>query len=453
MKPINLPDYFPPSWKFGTDGIRGPVETNMHPLFIVKLGWSVGKVLKEKGIDSVIIGKDTRISGYMIESSLEAGFISAGMNVTLVGPMPTPGIAFLAKSTNQAGAVISASHNTFQDNGIKFFTNEGFKFNYELERKIENTLLERSNVVRSEDLGKASRLNDAQERYIDFCSSCSPNLDLSDLKLIVDCANGANYSIAPKVFKKLGADVIELGTTPNGVNINQDCGSTNPDSLRKEVLDRKADLGIAFDGDGDRLLFVDKKGNDLDGDDLLYTLVSRSIKQPNKGALSGVVGTLMTNKALEDFLVKEEIEFFRADVGDKYVLKELQERKWVLGGEPSGHIICLDSTTTGDALIASLKILDSIKEINFDISKALENFNKFPQESVSFKVSDPNSVIMDTSIRSKVSKLETKLGSDGRVLIRPSGTEDLIRVMVEAKSKNLAKDLAKELADYILKAA
>ena len=216
----------------------------------------------------------------------------------------------------------------------------------------------------------------------------------------------------------MGADVIELGTTPNGVNINQDCGSTNPDSLRKEVLDRKADLGIAFDGDGDRLLFVDKKGNDLDGDDLLYTLVSRSIKQPNKGALSGVVGTLMTNKALEDFLVKEEIEFFRADVGDKYVLKELQERKWVLGGEPSGHIICLDSTTTGDALIASLKILDSIKEINFDITK-----------------------------------LETKLGSDGRVLIRPSGTEDLIRVMVEAKSKNLAKDLAKELADYILKAA
>lgn len=448
-----IPEYFPQDWKFGTDGIRGSVEAKMNPLFMVKLGWAAGKILKEKGTQSVIIGKDTRISGYMIESALESGFISAGIDVTLVGPMPTPGVAYLSKLTGQAGLVISASHNKFSDNGIKFFTEEGYKLDSKTEKKIEDALLDKSSVVNSLDLGKASRMGDAQQRYVDFCKSVSSDLDLSGFKLVVDCANGANYAIAPSVFYELGANVIEMSTSPNGININSDCGSTNPKKIQEEVISQSADLGLAFDGDGDRLILVDKNGRILDGDDLLYTLISRSSIDKNKNQYKGIVGTLMTNKSLEVFLNKQEIDFFRADVGDKYVLRALRERKWVLGGEPSGHIICLENTTTGDALIAAVNLLESIKNLNFDISKALENFEKLPQELVSFGINDPHSIIMNSEVRSEVSKLEKKLGDNGRVLIRPSGTEDLLRVMVEASSEELAQNLAKELSEFILKAA
>ena len=314
MNPKNLPEYFPSDWRFGTDGIRGLVEKKMNPLFIVKLGGAVGKILKEEGIKGILIGKDTRISGYMIESALEAGFISAGMDVSLIGPMPTPGVAYLAKSTNQAGVVISASHNKFHDNGIKFFNSKGFKFSYDLEKKIESVLLERSTVVESLELGKASRLNDAQESYIEFCKSSTLNLDLSDLSLVIDCANGANYSIAPQVFSELGSKVIELSTSPNGININDECGSTNPENIQKAVLENKADLGIAFDGDGDRLLFIDKEGKELDGDDLLYILVSANQSRNNSETYQGIVGTLMSNKSLELFLHKQGIDFYRTDL-------------------------------------------------------------------------------------------------------------------------------------------
>ena len=448
-----IPDYFPLDWRFGTDGIRGPVESKMNPLFIVKLGWAAGKVFKEEGIEGVIIGKGTRISGYMIESALESGFISAGINVSLVGPMPTPGVAYLAKSLNQAGLVISASHNRFSDNGIKFFSGQGFKLDYKLEKKIEDTLLNKSTVVDSLNLGKANRLEDAQSRYIEFCLSISPNLDLSGLNLVIDCANGANYAIAPEVFRQLGCEVTAISTSPDGININADCGSTNPEKLKQAVISNEAELGISFDGDGDRLVVVDKKGRVLDGDDLLYTLISRNTIEPQNKFYKGVVGTLMTNKSLENFLENQGIDFLRTDVGDKYVIRALMERNWILGGEPSGHIICLDQTTTGDALVASVKLLESLKDIDFDISKALEGFIKLPQQLINFEVDDPYKIIMNSEIRSELFKLEEKLGREGRVLVRPSGTEHLLRVMVEASTKELANDLAKELSEFIRKAA
>lgn len=453
MNSKKLPEYFPEDWRFGTDGIRGPLE-RMNPLFMVKLGYSAGKALLNQGITKILIGKDTRISGYMIESALEAGFISAGLDVILLGPLPTPAVAYLAKSNKQAGIAISASHNSYEDNGIKIFNKEGFKISYEFEREIENRLFEETSVVEPSQLGKASRLNDAGGRYIEFCKSSVPNLDLSGLSLVVDCANGANYSVAPQTFSELGASVVTVGTSPDGININEDCGSTNPKRLKKEVLLNKADLGIAFDGDGDRLLVIDKEGKILDGDDILYTLISAKNSYPNKlQSPLGIVGTLMTNKSLEIYLDKEGIDFYRTDVGDKYVLRELIKRKLILGGEPSGHIICLDSTTTADALIASLQVLSSIKESNFDISKILKDFKKFPQELISLNVKSPQTIIMDEKIRSEVSKLEKRLGSHGRVLLRPSGTEPLVRVMVEATSKDLARDLAQGLAKFIRKAA
>jgi len=448
-----IPDYFPLDWRFGTDGIRGPVESKMNPLFIVKLGWAAGKVFKEEGIEGVIIGKDTRISGYMIESALESGFISAGINVSLVGPMPTPGVAHLAKSSNQAGLVISASHNRFSDNGIKFFSDQGIKLDYEFEKKIEDALLDKSTVVDSLNLGKASRLEDAQSRYIEFCLSISPNLDLSGLNLVIDCANGANYAIAPEVFRQLGCEVTAISTSPDGININEDCGSTNPEKLKQAVISNEAELGISFDGDGDRLVVVDKKGRVLDGDDLLYTLISRNTIEPQNKFYKGVVGTLMTNKSLESFLENQGIDFHRTDVGDKYVIRALMERNWILGGEPSGHIICLDKTTTGDALVASIKLLESLRDIDFDITKTLEEFTKLPQQLISFEVDDPHRVMMNSEVRSELHKLEKKLGKEGRVLIRPSGTEDLLRVMVEASTKELADNLAKEFSEFIRKAA
>ena len=374
--------------KFGTDGIRGPVTSTMNPLFVTKLGWAAGSILIEEGMSKVLIGKDTRISGYMFESALQAGFISAGMDVTLLGPLPTPGVSYLANSNNQVGLVISASHNLFEDNGIKFFNKDGQKFSSELEKRIETKLTQEMVAVESINLGKASRMNDAQGRYIEFCKSSFTDLDLNGLSILLDCANGATYSVAPKVFSELGAKDKTIGSSPDGININQNCGSTNPDFLKEEIIKGSYDLGIAFDGDGDRILIVNSEGNILDGDDILYILSN------NLTADSGVVGTLMTNKALEIFFEKNNIPFIRADVGDKYVLQRLLEESWVLGGEPSGHIICLDSAPTGDAIIAALNLLDATKDNNFSVKKSLEGFKKFPQTLINLKVNNPNKIIV-----------------------------------------------------------
>ena len=427
--------------KFGTDGIRGPVTSTMNPLFVTKLGWAAGSILIEEGMSKVLIGKDTRISGYMFESALQAGFISAGMDVTLLGPLPTPGVSYLANSNNQVGLVISASHNLFEDNGIKFFNKDGQKFSAELEKRIETKLTQEMVAVESINLGKASRMNDAQGRYIEFCKSSFTDLDLNGLSILLDCANGATYSVAPKVFSELGAKVETIGSSPDGININQNCGSTNPDFLKEEIIKGSYDLGIAFDGDGDRILIVNSEGDILDGDDILYIL-SNNLK-----ADSGVVGTLMTNKALEIYFEKNDIPFLRADVGDKYVLQRLLEESWVLGGEPSGHIICLDSAPTGDAIIAALNLLDATKDNNFSVKKSLEGFKKFPQTLINLKVNNPNKIIVSDKFWSEVTRIEKQLGQNGRVLIRPSGTEPLIRIMVESDKSGASHDFCNALAD------
>ena len=427
--------------KFGTDGIRGPVTSTMNPLFVTKLGWAAGSVLKEEGISKVLIGKDTRISGYMFESALQAGFISAGMDVTLLGPLPTPGVSYLANSNNQVGLVISASHNLFEDNGIKFFNKDGQKFSSELEKRIETKLTQEMIGVESINLGKASRMSDAQGRYIEFCKSSFTDLDLNGLSILLDCANGATYSVAPKVFSELGANIETIGASPDGININQNCGSTSPNALKEAIIKGSYDIGIAFDGDGDRILIVTSDGDILDGDDILYIL-SKEIP-----ANSGVVGTLMTNKALELYFQNEGIEFSRADVGDKYVLQRLIERSWSLGGEPSGHIICLDSAPTGDAIVAALKFLNAIKDKGFSIEKSLEGFKKFPQTLINLKVNNPNKIIISDKFWEKVTEIELQLGEDGRVLIRPSGTEPLIRIMVESKDSGISENLCNSLAD------
>lgn len=427
--------------KFGTDGIRGPVTSTMNPLFVTKLGWAAGSILIEEGMSKVLIGKDTRISGYMFESALQAGFISAGMDVTLLGPLPTPGVSYLANSNNQVGLVISASHNLFEDNGIKFFNKDGQKFSAELEKRIETKLTQEMVAVESINLGKASRMNDAQGRYIEFCKSSFTDLDLNGLSILLDCANGATYSVAPKVFSELGAKVETIGSSPDGININQNCGSTNPDFLKEEIIKGSYDLGIAFDGDGDRILIVNSEGDILDGDDILYILSN------NLSVDSGVVGTLMTNKALEIYFEKNDIPFLRADVGDKYVLQRLLEESWVLGGEPSGHIICLDSAPTGDAIIAALNLLDAIKDNNFSVKKSLEGFKKFPQTLINLKVNNPNKIIVSDKFWSEVTRIEKQLGQNGRVLIRPSGTEPLIRIMVESDKSGASHDFCNALAD------
>ena len=430
--------------KFGTDGIRGPVTSTMNPLFVTKLGWAAGSVLLEEGISKVFIGKDTRISGYMFESALQAGFISAGMDVTLLGPLPTPGVSFLANSNNQVGLVISASHNLFEDNGIKFFNKDGQKFSLELERRIEAKLTQEMTAVKSINLGKASRMNDAQGRYIEFCKSSFTNLDLSGLSILLDCANGATYSVAPSVFSELGATVDTIGASPDGININQNSGSTSPDFLKEEITKGEYDIGIAFDGDGDRILVVSSEGTVLDGDDILYILSN------DLSSESGVIGTLMTNKALELYFEEQGINFSRADVGDKYVLNALVSNKWVLGGEPSGHIICLDSSPTGDAIIAALKLLNAIKINDFSLEKSLKGFTRFPQTLINLKVDDPNKIILSDRFWSKVTKIEKILGDQGRVLIRPSGTEPLIRLMVESNEPNISEDFCNSLAELAL---
>ena len=437
---------------FGTDGIRGAVGTHpVTPDFMLKLGWAVGKVLgKEKG-SKILIGKDTRISGYMIESALEAGLSAAGVDILLLGPMPTPAIAHLTRTLKaQAGIVISASHNPFSDNGIKFFSAEGTKLSDEVEHAIEAELEKELVCCDSLMLGKASRIDDAPGRYIEYCKNTFPaDLNLNDLKIVVDCAHGATYHIAPKVFTELGADLISIGDSPDGMNINAGFGSTQPENLQKEVLAHKADLGIAFDGDGDRLILVDHEGELVDGDQLLYIM---AMSKYAKGALKGgVVGTHMTNLGLEHAFKKHEIPFSRAGVGDRYVMEQLLEKNWRLGGESSGHLICLDQTTTGDGIIAALQVLAAVVEQGKSLKDLAAGMKKYPMLLINVCVTEKPDLDNQPEIQAALSEAEAELADTGRVLLRPSGTEPLVRVMVEGQDQHLVESVAQKLAGVVKK--
>ena len=429
--------------KFGTDGIRGPVETEITPEVCLKIGHAAGKVLKEEGWDTVLIGKDTRVSGYMLESALQAGFIASGVNVRLLGPLPTPGVAYLTKSLRgQFGLVISASHNDFHDNGIKIFSADGVKISRDIEKKIEKVIATELMPVPTSKLGKAVRFDESGDRYIEFCKSTVPSeVSFSSLRIVIDCANGACYKVTPSIFRELGAEVIEIATNPDGFNINNKCGSTHPEALVKEVIKQRADYGLAMDGDGDRVVLVDSKGNLLDGDDILYIL---AFSNPNRtGAWSGIVGTLMTNYGLEDGLKKLGYKFKRANVGDKYVSEMLLKEGWLLGGESSGHIICRDLVSTGDGTIAALKIISSLLILKKSPSEVLSNFKKIPQVLINVPVANKD-IVNDSNIQKKIKEIESDL-TVGRVLIRPSGTENLIRVMVESESNETAQKYARDI--------
>lgn len=437
---------------FGTDGIRGAVGTHpVTPDFMLKLGWAIGKVLgKEKG-SKILIGKDTRISGYMIESALEAGLSAAGVDILLLGPMPTPAIAHLTRTLKaQAGIVISASHNPFSDNGIKFFSAEGTKLSDDIEHAIEAELEKELVCCDSLMLGKASRIDDAPGRYIEYCKNTFPaELNLNGIKMVVDCANGATYHIAPKVFTELGAKLISIGNHPDGMNINAGFGSTQPENLQKEVLAHKSDLGIAFDGDGDRLILVDHEGELVDGDQLLYIM---AMSKYAKGALKGgVVGTLMTNLGLEHAFKEHEIPFSRAGVGDRYVMEQLLEKNWRLGGESSGHLICLDQTTTGDGIIAALQVLAAVVEQGKSLKDLASGMKKYPMLLINVRVTEKPDLDNQPEIQAALNEAEAELADSGRVLLRPSGTEPLIRVMVEGQDQRLVESVAQKLAGVVKK--
>jgi phosphoglucosamine mutase len=435
---------------FGTDGIRGRV--GVAPItaeFILKLGWAVGKVLARQGYGKVLIGKDTRISGYMFESVLEAGLSAAGVDIHLLGPMPTPAIAYLTRTLRaQAGIVISASHNPYYDNGIKFFSAQGSKLPDALELEIEKQLEEPMTTVDSAELGKAVRIVDAPGRYIEFCkSTVSSDVTLTGLKIVVDCANGAGYHIAPNVFRELGADVIEIGVEPNGLNINLECGATHPEILQRIVLEEHADLGVALDGDGDRVIMVDHQGNILDGDELIYIIAKH---RQELGILDGgVIGTVMSNLGLEQALRQLDVDFARVAVGDRHVISELLKRKWSLGGEPSGHIICLGSTTTGDGIVAALQVLSAMQHKQQSLAQLKLGLHKYPQVLVNVKVSDNSDLRAKTRIQDALQSAEVALGGNGRVLLRRSGTEQLVRVMVEGSDERHVTELANQLADIV----
>jgi phosphoglucosamine mutase len=439
---------------FGTDGIRGLVgEYPITPDFMLKLGWAAGKVFaeSERGRSKILIGKDTRISGYMFEAALEAGLTSAGVDINLLGPMPTPAVAYLTRTFQaQAGIVISASHNAFQDNGIKFFSGDGRKLPDEIELAIEEYLDAPITTVGSASIGKASRISDASGRYIEYCKSTFPaGLNLRGLKIVVDCANGSTYNIAPSVFQELGASVKTIGVTPDGFNINKDCGSTSPALLAEQVLAQQADVGIAFDGDGDRLIMVDHKGNIVDGDEILYVIASDRLRR--KIEFGGVVGTLMTNLGLELGLEKLNVPFARTDVGDRYVMAELNNRGWSLGGESSGHIVCLDVTTTGDGIVSALQALAAMVSGETALFDLCNKMQKMPQTMINVRVSDRSLALGHVATRTAVKNIEAKLGKQGRVLLRASGTEPVIRVMIEGEDQLLVAAMAGELADVIVK--
>lgn len=438
---------------FGTDGIRGRVGTwPINAEFILKLGWAVGQVLVRQGRGKVLIGKDTRISGYMFESVLEAGLSAAGFDTHLLGPMPTPAIAYLTRTLRaRAGIVISASHNPYYDNGIKFFSAQGTKLPDDIETAIEEELQKPMTTVDSAELGKAVRIVDAPGRYIEFCkSTVSSDITLNKLKIVVDCANGAAYHIAPNVFRELGADVIELGAEPNGLNINLNCGAMHPEVAREQVLQHKADLGIALDGDGDRVILIDHRGEILDGDEMLY-IIAR--ERQMRGVMhGGVVGTVMSNFGLEKALEKLKIEFTRVPVGDRYVAAELRQRHWQLGGEPSGHIVCYDSNTTGDGIVTALQVLSAMRHQKMSLAELRSGLKKMPQVLLNVRVTENHQKISKASrVQKAIAEVEQSLNQSGRVLLRNSGTEPLIRIMVEGEDLSQVKKMAEYLASVVEK--
>ena len=435
---------------FGTDGVRGLVgQSPITPEFVMKLGYAAGKVLAAQGTKKVLIGKDTRISGYMLESALEAGFSAAGVDIGLLGPMPTPGIAYLTKTFRaEAGIVISASHNPYYDNGIKFFSLDGQKLPDDVELAIEAELDKPMGCVESAHLGKANRIEDAAGRYIEFCKSNFPSqLSLKELTIVVDCAHGATYHIAPNVFRELGATVIEVGTEPNGTNINDGCGATSMKMISEAVVEHKADLGIALDGDGDRLMMVDHTGYVIDGDEAVYIIACNDLKS---GSLQGgVVGTLMSNMGLELALEKLDIPFARSNVGDRYVMEMLREKGWQLGAENSGHIINLNHTSTGDGIIAALNVLTAVCQLDKSLFELRQGMTMLPQILVNVRFSGDNDPINEPSVQASVDKVNAQLSGRGRVLLRKSGTEPLIRVMVEGPDLDEVTNLANEIADSV----
>ena len=437
---------------FGTDGVRGTVgQFPITPDFVLKLGWAAGKVLAAHGGSKILIGKDTRISGYMFESALEAGISAAGVDVRLLGPLPTPGIAYLTRTLSaQAGIVISASHNAYTDNGIKFFGADGRKLNDEIELEIERLLDEDMSVVATDQIGKVRRIDDARGRYIEFCKSTVPGLNLSGMKIVVDTANGAAYHIAPDVFEELGAEVVAMANSPDGFNINRDCGSTHPEQLQQRVLDEKADLGVALDGDADRLIMVDHTGKLVDGDQLLF-VVARDRKESGV-ELPGVVGTLMSNFGLELALQALDIEFVRAKVGDRYVMEQLDQRGWLIGGESSGHLVCLDCTSTGDGTVSALQVLAALSRRDQSLAEAGADVVLMPQTMINVRGPNRDGFMEKAEVKAAMAEVEQKLGGNGRILLRPSGTEPLVRVMIEGKDPDQVAALCRDLADVVEKA-
>jgi phosphoglucosamine mutase len=435
---------------FGTDGIRGKVgEAPITPDFVRKLGWAAGKVLARHGSKKIIIGKDTRISGYMLESALEAGLAAAGLTAAFTGPMPTPAIAYLTRTVRaEAGIVISASHNPFDDNGIKFFSSEGTKLPDDVEEAIELEMEKPITCVESAQLGRASRIVDAAGRYIEFCKGTFPSeLNLNGLKIVVDCANGATYHIAPNVLRELGATVIAIGVQPDGMNINKECGATDLKLLQQRVLAEKADIGLAYDGDGDRIMMIDHLGDKVDGDQILYIIAREALRQ---GQLrGGVVGTLMSNMGLELALKQLGIPFTRAKVGDRYVLEKMQEKGWRLGAENSGHVILLDKTTTGDGIVASLQVLTAMVRNHMSLHDLCSGMKMLPQVLVNVRFAGEHDPLQSEAVKAATAEAEKALAGRGRVLLRKSGTEPLIRVMVEGEDEAKVTELANLIADQV----
>lgn len=438
---------------FGTDGIRGLVgEHPITPDFAIKLGWAVGRYFAENnnGEDNtIIIGKDTRISGYMFESALEAGLVAAGVDVKLLGPMPTPAIAYMTRTFHaQAGIVVSASHNPYHDNGIKFFSAEGVKLDDDVELAIEAYLEMPIETVSSEKLGKVQRVDDAAGRYIEYCKSTVPlGFNLKGMRIVLDCAHGATYHVAENVFRELGAEIIAIGVNPNGLNINDKVGSTSPGALQDKVIEVRADLGIAFDGDGDRVLFVDVNGELVDGDEMLYLIASQNDK--HAAGCGGVVGTLMTNMGVELAIKGLGVEFARANVGDRYVKAIMLEKGWNLGGESSGHIICGDVTTTGDGIVAALQVLRAIRSSGKTLQDLLKGVTKFPMQMINVKVKDKKAIAERDDVKTACLAVESELAGKGRVLLRPSGTEPVVRVMIEGEDEALVGKLVEKLASVV----
>ncbi len=435
---------------FGTDGVRGKVGgASVNPESVLKLGWAVGKVLANGERKNVIIGKDTRISGYMLESALEAGLSAAGVDVRLLGPMPTPAIAYLTRTLGaSAGIVISASHNGFDDNGIKFFSSNGFKLPDDIEMAIEQKMADTMETVSSRDLGKASRIHDAPGRYIEFCkSTIPPFIRLKGLKILLDCANGAAYHIAPNVLHELGADVTVLSDKPNGFNINDHCGSTDPQLLQENMSAYSADIGIALDGDGDRVILVDHMGEIVDGDEMLYIIAKDRLQ---RGSLKGgVVGTVMSNLGLEQAMQTLGVEFIRSAVGDRYVMEALLSKGWKLGAEPSGHIVCLDKITTGDGIIAALQVLQAMQNSKRSLHDLKKGMQKYPQITINVPTKNATAVSKNPKIQEAVQMLENDLKHRGRILLRPSGTEPIVRIMVEGQNSDLVESSAHALAEVV----